>query len=57
MLTYVYCGLEVSGNTLNFNNGLKIARKETERYQIFWIYKQAQEGVSLEQIFKSLKVA
>lgn len=57
MLTYVYCGLEVSGNTLNFSKGLKVARKEIERNQIAWIHQQAQDGMPIEQIFKALKVA
>jgi hypothetical protein len=57
MLTYVYCGLEVSGNTLNFSNGLKIARMETRQSQIAWIFNQAQSGVPIEQVLKTLKVA
>lgn len=57
MLTYVYCGLEVSDNTLNFSNGLKNARMETRQGQIAWIYQQAQSGVSFEQVLKSLKIA
>lgn len=40
MLTYVYCGLEVSGETLNFSKGFKVARKEVEQSQVAWIYKQ-----------------
>jgi hypothetical protein len=56
MLTYVYCGLEVSGNTLNFSIGLRIARKEARQNQISWIYNQAQSGVPYEQVLKALKV-
>lgn len=57
MLTYVYCGLEVKGNTLNFSKGLKIARNETRRTQVAWVYQQVQDGTPLEQIFKTLKIA
>lgn len=57
MLTYVYCGLEVSGDTLNFSIGLRIARKEARQNQISWIYNQAQSGVPYEQVLKALKVA
>jgi len=57
MLTYVYCELEVSGNVLNFSKGLKITRKEIKQNQIAWIYKQAQEGTPLEQVFQLLKIA
>lgn len=57
MLTYVYCGLEVSGETLNFSKGLKFARKEVKQNQIIWIYEQTSDGVSLKQIFETLKVA
>jgi adenosine/AMP kinase len=57
MLTYAYCGLEVSGNTLNFSSGLKHARMETKQYQIEWIYHQAQSGVPFEQVLKTLKAS
>jgi len=57
MLTYVYCELEVSGNVLNFSKGLKITRKEIKQNQIAWIYKQAQAGTPLDQIFQLLKIA
>ena len=30
MITYVYCGLEVSEDTLKFSNGLKTARAQLE---------------------------
>lgn len=57
MLTYVYCQLEVSEGTLNFSKGLKNTRREVKQNQIAWIYKQAQVGVPLEQIFRELKIA
>ena len=57
MLTYVYCGLEVSSGTLNFSKGLKKTRKEAVRNQTAWIYNQAQAGIPLMQVFEALKVA
>lgn len=57
LLTYVYCGLEVSGETLNFSKGIKVARKEVEQNQISWIYEQALFGTPLEQVLKALKIA
>ena len=57
ILTYVYCELEVSGGTLNFSKGLKIARKEVRRNQVAWIYNQAQMGAPLDQVFQALNVA
>jgi hypothetical protein len=57
MLTYVYCGLEVRGETLNFCKGLKIVRNEAKKSQIQWIYKQAQGGIPLQQVLQSLKIA
>lgn len=38
MLTYVYYGFEVSGDTLNFSKGIKAARKEAKQNQVAWIY-------------------
>jgi len=55
MLTYVYCELEVSGDTLNFSKGLKVTRKEVKQNQIAWIYNQAQAGTPLEQVFQAFK--
>lgn len=57
MLTYIYCGIEAKENTVNFNKGLKIARNEVKRNQITWIYQQAQNDISIDKIFKTLKIA
>jgi hypothetical protein len=57
MLTYIYCELEVSGDTLNFSKGLKNARKEVQQNKITWIYEQSKAGIPLEQIFQALKIA
>ena len=56
MLTYLYCELEVHGESLGFSKGLKKARNEVKQLEITWIYKQAMQGVSLQSIFKILKV-
>jgi len=57
MLTYLYCELEVQGESLGFSKGLKKARKEVKKLETSWIYEQARKGISLEDILKSLKVA
>lgn len=57
MLTYTYCELEVSGNSLSFSKGIKSARKEVQQCKIAWIHEQSKAGVPLEQIFQALKIA
>ena len=57
MLTYLYCELEVHGESLGFSKGLKKARNEVKQLEMTWIYKQAMQGVSLQSIFKIRKVA
>ena len=57
MLTYLYCELEVQGESLGFSRGLKKVRKEVKQLEITWIYNQAMQGVSLQNILKKRKVA
>lgn len=57
MMTYIYCELEVSDDTLNFSVGLKIARNQAKKEQVSWIFNQASIGNSLETVFKMLKIA
>ncbi len=57
MITYVYCELEVSDGTLNFSTGIKTARNEVKKERISWIFNQAKQGISIETILKTLKVA
>jgi hypothetical protein len=57
MLTYTYCELEVSGDSLNFSKGIKSARKEVQQTRVAWIHEQSRVGVPLEQIFQALKIA
>ncbi|WAG48720.1 IS701 family transposase [Clostridium tagluense] len=57
MMTYIYCELEVSNGTLNFSVGIKIARNQSKKERVSWIFNQADLGISLEAIFKILKIA
>jgi Transposase DDE domain len=57
MITYVYCELEVSNGTLNFNVGIKSARNQSKKERVSWIFNQADSGIPLEAIFKTLKIA
>lgn len=57
MLTYVYCGLEVSDSTLKFSHGLKIARNQLARERVTLIFNKATSGSTLNEIFETLKIA
>ncbi|MBX4262539.1 hypothetical protein KTC96_25120 (plasmid) [Clostridium estertheticum] len=57
MITYVYCELEVSNGTLNFNVGIKSANNQSKKERVSWIFNQADSGIHLEAIFKTLKIA
>jgi hypothetical protein len=57
MITYVYCGLEVSNGTLKFSDGLKIARAQLEAEKITFIYEKTQLGEPLDTILKFFNVA
>lgn len=57
MLTYVYCGLEVSCDTLKFSDGIKIARKQLEVEKITLIVEQVQSGISIADILKRFVAA
>ena len=57
MLTYLYCELEVQGDSLGFSKGLKKARQEIKTLEISWIYRKAREGIPLADILKIKKVA
>ncbi|MBU3127240.1 hypothetical protein LGL55_13480 [Clostridium tagluense] len=56
-MTYIYCELEVSNGTLNFSVGIKIARNQSKKERVSWIFNQADLGISLEAILKILKIA
>lgn len=57
MLTYLYCELEVQGESLGFSKGLKKARNEVKQLEITWIYNKATQGVPLQEVLKSRYVA
>lgn len=57
MLTYLYCELEVEGKSLGFTKGLKKCRNEVKKLEITSIYNQAKQGISLENVLKSRKIA
>ena len=57
MLTYVYCGLDVSCDTLKFSDGIKIARKQLEVEKITLIVAQVQSGNSIDDILKRFVAA
>lgn len=56
IVNYTYCNLR--SNHLNyFNDGFKIVKNELKKDKITTIYNIAQNGISLEKIFKEFKVA
>ncbi len=57
MLTYLYCELEIQGQSIGFSKGLQKCRNEIKQLEITWIYNQARQGTSLETILKRRKVA
>ncbi|GEQ23455.1 hypothetical protein CBU02nite_39610 [Clostridium butyricum] len=57
MITYVYCGLEISKDTLKFSNGLKTARAQLEAEKITFIYEKTQSGEPLETILELFNAA
>ncbi|OPJ54530.1 IS701 family transposase [Clostridium oryzae] len=57
MITYAYCGLEVSTDTLKFSEGLKTARVQLESEKISFIYERTQAGSSLDDILQLFKAA
>lgn len=52
ILTYIYCELEVQGESLGFSKGLKKARNEVKKLELTWIYNQATQGIQLQEILK-----
>ena len=56
MMTYVYCELEVSKGALNFSVGIKIAKNKSKKERVSWSFNQADLGISIETIFKTLKI-
>ncbi|MCE5221314.1 MAG: transposase [Clostridium sp.] len=57
MITYVYCGLEVSEDTLKFGNGLKTARSQLEAKKITFIYEKTQARDLIYAILELFNIA
>ena len=57
MLTYVFCGLEVADETLNFSAGIKIARKQLEVEKITSIANQLNSGKSVNEVVEIFTAA
>jgi len=57
MITYVFCGLEVSNGTLNFSVGIKVARKQLEIEKITSIVTQVKCGTSIDDILNRFVAA
>jgi len=56
-LTYYYCTFDVSKTYCKFREGLKIARKNSVKNLIEWVYTQSQNGVSKDVICDVLKLS
>jgi hypothetical protein len=57
MLTYVFCGIKVSDETLNFSNGIKKARNQLSVERITIITEQVRLGKSTDEILKMFVAA
>nr|WP_238475976.1 hypothetical protein [Clostridium manihotivorum] len=55
-INYTYCKL-YSNESYHFNTGYKSAKKALIKSKITYIYEAAATGKSLEEIFKTLKIA
>lgn len=57
MITYDYCGLEVSADALKFSNGLKTTRAQLEAEKITFIYEKTQAREYLDAILELFNAA
>lgn len=55
-LTYIYCSIDEDAGD-SFSRGLILRRNQFRKYNIQWIYESAQNGISLDAILKTMKVA
>lgn len=55
-LTYIYCLIGKDAND-SFGKGIILRRNQVKKDNIQWIYESAQNGISLEIILKTMKVA
>ncbi len=42
---------------LNFSTGIRTARNQVKKERISWVFNQANQGISIDAILKTLKVA
>ena len=56
LLGYTFCGLEMRGGCVNFSKNRLVYQKNIERFQVTWLYRQAQNNVDLSQIMLQLKL-
>ncbi|QAT40736.1 hypothetical protein EQM05_10965 [Clostridium sp. JN-9] len=55
-LTYLYCTTG-TGSYYQFGNGLKSARKGTQREHVLWIYQSAQDNMPIDMIFQQMNIS
>ncbi|MBV4449263.1 transposase [Clostridium tyrobutyricum] len=55
-LTYIYCSIDKDSNDF-FGKGLILRRNKVKKDNIQWIYESSQNGISLDVILKTMKVA
>lgn len=56
LVNYTYCKI-YSNDYHHFNTGYKAAKKDLEKSKVIYIYEAAANGMPIEKIFKSLKIA
>jgi hypothetical protein len=56
MLTYIYCGLDVDGQAINFSKQHKKYQKDIECFKIEWIAQRTKEGFNIVDILKEFKL-
>lgn len=55
-MTYLYCTTS-SDKYYKFGQGIIIVRKEVQKQRIQWIYEQAKNDISIDEILEQLKLA
>ena len=56
LINYTYCKI-YSNDSYHFNTGYKVAKKDLEKSKVIYIYEVATNGTSINEIFKTLKLA
>jgi len=46
-----------TGSYYQFGNGLKSARKGTQREHVLWIYQSAQDNMPIDMIFQQMNIS